>query len=93
MNKILYKMKNNKLFAALVVFISLIFLFDLFLVIYDILQLVEIKGNSIVRFAGYSTINIIGTVANIVAVLAIILYFIYTRKKIKVQVSDKTKSH
>ena len=93
MNKFLYKMKNNKLFAALVIFVSLIILFDLCLIVYDVLQYIEIKGNSIVRFVGYSTINIIGTVLNIVAVLVVIAYVIYRRRKIKVQIKDDTKSH
>ena len=92
MNKLLYKMKNNKLLTGVVIGILLVILFDLFVIIFDIVQFVKLQENSINRFAGFAEINITAGVLNILAIAVILVYLILRKRKLKVQISDKTKS-
>lgn len=85
MNKLFYKLKNDKLFLLLFTAISLIVLFDLFMLIFDIIQFVKISQNSVNLFNGFVTLNVFAGVINILAIAVIIAYLAVSKRKIKTQ--------
>ena len=85
MNKLFYKLKNDKLFLLLFAAISVIVLFDLFMLIFDIIQFVKISQNSVNLFNGFVTLNVFAGVINILAIAVIIAYLAVSKRKIKTQ--------
>lgn len=85
MNKLFYKLKNDKLFLLLFAAISVIVLFDLFMLIFDIIQFVKISQNSVNLFNGFATLNVFAGVINILAIAVIIAYLAISKRKIKTQ--------
>ena len=85
MNKLFYKLKNDKLFLLLFALISVIVLFDLFMLIFDIIQFVKISQNSVNLFNGFVTLNVFAGVINILAIAVIITYLAVSKRKIKTQ--------
>ena len=85
MNKLFYKLKNDKLFLLLFALISVIVLFDLFMLIFDIIQFVKISQNSVNLFNGFVTLNVFAGVINILAIAVIIAYLAVSKRKIKAQ--------
>ena len=85
MNKLFYKLKNDKLFLLLFAAISVIVLFDLFMLIFDIIQFAKISQNSVNLFNGFVTLNVFAGVINILAIAVIIAYLAVSKRKIKTQ--------
>ena len=85
MNKLFYKLKNDKLFLLLFAAISVIVLFDLFMLIFDIIQFVKISQNSVNLFNGFVGLNVFAGVINILAIAVIIAYLAVSKRKIKTQ--------
>lgn len=85
MNKLFYKLKNDKFFLLLFAAISVIVLFDLFMLIFDIIQFVKISQNSVNLFNGFVTLNVFAGVINILAIAVIIAYLAVSKRKIKTQ--------
>lgn len=83
MNRLIYKLKNDKLFLALFVAVLFVVLFDLFMLVYDIVQFVKISQNSANLFNGFVSLNVFAGVLNILLIGAIILYFVFNLKRIK----------
>lgn len=85
MNRLLYKLKNDKLFLILFVSISAVVLFDLFMVVFDIVQFVKISQNAVNLFDGFVTLNVFAGVINILAIAAVLVYFILNKRRIKTE--------
>ena len=85
MSRLLYKLKNDKLFLALFVVVSVVVLFDLFMIIFDIIQFVKISQNSVNLFGSFISLNICAGVINILAIAGIIAYLVILKRKIKTQ--------
>lgn len=83
MNKLIYKCKNDKLFMIVCVLVSFVILFDLFMVVFDIIQFVKLTQNSVNLFNGFIALNVIAGVFNILAGLAGFVYFMLNRRRIK----------
>lgn len=92
MRNFLFKLKNDKLFAGFVLGLSIVILFDLFVAMFDIVQFVVLTNNSAGLFNSFSVINIIAGVMNALAIIAIMVYLILSRRTLKAQIKDKTKS-
>ena len=93
MDKFLYRIKNNKLLAGIVFAVMLVVLFDLFVIIFDLIQIIKLSKNAVDYMSGFTAVNILGGVLSLLAVALVGFYIIFRRRKIKVQVNDKTKSH
>lgn len=85
MNRLLYKLKNDKLFLILFVSISAVVLFDLFMIVFDIVQFVKISQNAVNLFDGFVALNVFAGVINILAIAAILVYFILNKRRIKTE--------
>ena len=85
MNRLIYKCKNDKLFLILFVSISAVVLFDLFMVVFDIVQFVKISQNSVNLFNGFVGLNVFAGVLNILAIAAVLVYFILNKRRIKTE--------
>ena len=85
MSKLLYKLKNDKLFLILFVSISAVVLFDLFMVVFDIVQFVKLTQNSVNLFNGFVGFNVFAGVINILALASVLVYFILNKRKIKTE--------
>ncbi|MBQ4541360.1 MAG: hypothetical protein IJA23_00760 [Clostridia bacterium] len=85
MNRLLYKLKNDKLFLILFASISAVVLFDLFMIVFDIVQFVKISQNSVNLFNGFVALNVFAGVINILAITAILVYFILNKRRIKTE--------
>lgn len=85
MNRLLYKLKNDKLFLILFVSISAVVLFDLFMVVFDIVQFVKISQNAVNLFDGFVALNVFAGVVNILAIAAVFVYFILNKRRIKTE--------
>ncbi len=91
MNRLIYKCKNNKLFCSLVLYALLVLLFDLFLVIFDVVQLVKLSKNSVDLMNGFSAVNITAGMLNGLVIVFIALYLIFSTRKINVDISKNNK--
>ncbi len=85
MNRLIYKFKNDKLFLILFSLISIVVLFDLFMIIFDIVQFVKISRNSVNLFDGFVGLNVFAGVLNILAIAAVLVYFILNKRRIKTE--------
>lgn len=92
LNKILYKLKNNKLFAGIIISIFAVILFDLFVIIFDLIQVVKLSKNAVDYMNGFVALNVTGGILSLLAVGLVVFYIIFRRRKIKVQIDDKSKS-
>lgn len=92
MNDMIYKIKNNKFKFLFYLVLGFVLLFDLFVAVFDIVQVVELNKNSVNRFSGFIELNIIAGVLNVLAIVLIVVYLIISKRKIKVHLDDK-KSH
>lgn len=92
LNKILYKLKNNKLFAGIIISIFAVILFDLFVIIFDLIQMVKLSKNAVDYMNGFVALNVTGGILSLLAVGLVVFYIIFRRRKIKVQIDDKSKS-
>ncbi len=92
LNKILYKLKNNKLFAGIIISIFAVILFDLFVIIFDLIQVVKLSKNAVDYMNGFVALNVTGGILSLLAVGLVVFYIIFRRRKIKVQINDKSKS-
>ncbi len=89
MSKLVYKFKNNKLFFAVAISVCLVVLFDLFVVVFDIIQFVKLSESAVNRFSGFETINVLAGVLNAAMIVFIVFYVIFSRRKISVKISGK----
>ena len=85
MNRLIYKCKNDKLFLILFSLISVVILFDLFMVVFDIVQFVKISQNSVNLFNGFVALNVFAGVLNIFAIAVVLVYFILNKRRIKTE--------
>ena len=92
LNKILYKLKNNKLFAGIIISIFAVILFDLFVIIFDLIQVIKLSKNAVDYMNGFVALNVTGGILSLLAVGLVVFYIIFRRRKIKVQIDDKSKS-
>lgn len=86
-----YRFKNNKMLLIFATIIFAVLLFDLFVLIFDIIQFVAVSKNVTNRFSGFETLNIFAGILNICIIVAIVCLVIYSRKKLKVDVSNNAK--
>lgn len=83
MSKLIYKLKNDKLFLALFVAVLFVVLFDLFMLVYDIVQFVKISQNPVNLFNGFVALNVFAGVLNILAIGVITAYYVLNLKRVK----------
>lgn len=91
MSKLIYKLKNDRLFLILFAVVSFVVLFDLFMIVYDIVQFVKISKNSVDLFASFISLNLFAGVVNILVIAAIVAYFVVGFKRLKVDVRHNKK--
>ena len=71
-----YKLKKNKWLFSLAIIIASVLLFDLFAIVFNIVQIAVLPGNR-ARLSGFFTpLNIIAICLNAVCVLLIVTYLI-----------------
>ena len=85
MNRLIYKCKTDKLFLSLFSLMSVVILFDLFMVVFDIVQFVKISQNSVNLFNGFVALNVFAGVLNIFAIAVVLVYFILNKRRIKTE--------
>lgn len=83
MDKLLYKIKNNKLLAGIILAVFAIILFDLFVIVFDIIQYVKLSKNAVDYMNGFVAVNVIGGVLSLIAVGLIVFYLIFRSRTIK----------
>ena len=86
-----YRFKNNKKLLILAIILGVAILVDLLVLIFDIVQFVEVSKNVTNRFAGFESLNILAGIISVIAIISIIVYLIFCRRKIKVDISQKDK--
>ena len=83
MDKILYKIKNNKLLSGIVFAVMLIVLFDLFVIVFDLIQFIKLSKNAVDYMNGFTAINVCGGIFSLIAVGLVVFYLIFRRRKVK----------
>ena len=78
-----YKLKKNKWLFSLAIVIASVLLFDLFAIVFNIVQICILPGNKARLAAGFVTLNIVTICLNAVCVLLIVTYLI-VRKYTKI---------
>ena len=89
MSKLVYKFKNNKLFFAVAIALLLVAVYDVFVLIFDIIQFAKLSESAVNRFSGFETINVLAGVLNAAMIVLIVFYVIFSRRKISVKISGK----
>ena len=85
MVKFLYKIKNNKLLSVVICLGVLIILFNLFVAVFDIVQIVMLSKNSANYMSAFKPLNIVAGILNLVEIGLIVFYLIFRKRKLKVQ--------
>ena len=91
MANLMYRIKNDKKFFVIMMVVLFVVLFDLFVLVFDVVQFVELSKNVANRFAGFKSINIVAGIFSILATVAICVYLVLMKKTIKVDLSQKDK--
>ena len=93
MRDLIFKLKNDKLFAGFALGLAVVVLYDLFVAVFDIIQFAILTNNAAGLFNSFSAINITAGVVNVLAIIAVFVYMIFSRRTLKAQIKEKTKSH
>ena len=91
MANLMYRIRNDKKFFAIMMVVLFVVLFDLFVLVFDVVQFIELSKNAANRFAGFKSINIVAGIFSILATVAICVYLVLMKKTIKVDLSQKDK--
>ena len=91
MNKLFYKLKNDKLLLVISAVVSAIVLFDIFVIVFDIVQFAKLAKNSVDLISSFSALNIVAGVVSAVADLLVLFYLIFGQRRIKTKIKTKTK--
>ena len=82
MVKFFYKLKNDLFLMIVSIICALVFLFDVFIVIFNLIQFIVAMNNSIKIFGGFLGLNIFTIIINVVAFILIVVYYIFSRRQV-----------
>lgn len=74
------RIKNDKILFAIFIFVCAVVSYDVFVLVFDIVQFVIISNNRPALANSFATINVIASVLNLIAVATCILYAIFRKK-------------
>lgn len=86
-----YRFKNDRKLLILAIILGVAILFDLLVLVFDIVQFIEVSKNATNRFAGFEILNIFAGIISAFAIVAVIIYLILAKRKIRVDTSLKDK--
>ena len=80
MNSLVYKLKQSKVLCVLAIALLVVALFDVAVVIFNIVELVITNINPAKLVSGFLTFNIIAAIVNALAVICVILYILLRKR-------------
>lgn len=79
-NSIIYKLKQDKFLLVLATALLAIALFDVAVIIYDVVNLVLTRSNPAKLASGFMTFNIVAASINLAGALAVVIYMIFRKR-------------
>ena len=79
-NSIIYKLKQDKFLLVLATALLAIALFDVAVIIYDIVNLVLTRSNPAKLASGFMTFNIVAASINLAGAIAVVIYMIFRKR-------------
>ena len=77
---IIYKLKQDKFLLVLATALLAIALFDVTVIIYDVVNLVLTRSNPAKLASGFMTFNIVAASINLAGALAVVIYMIFRKR-------------
>lgn len=84
MGKLIYRLKNDKMFLCECLVVCCLLIFDVFMIAFDVVQFAKLSRNSADLFNGFVSLNIISAVVNFLVIVMVVLFIMLQNKKIKV---------
>jgi len=81
MLKLWYKIKNNLPLLIICIVCGVVYLYDLFLIIFNLTQFIVALNNNVVIFGGFLGLNIFTIIINVVILAFLIVYYILSRRQ------------
>ena len=75
------KLKKNKLLFSLVIVCAVVALFDVFMIVFNIVQVAAMNKNAASLTGMFLPVNIVAICLNVVSVMLIVAYLIYRKVK------------
>lgn len=79
-NSIIYKLKQDKFLLVLATALLAIALFDVAVIIYDVVNLVLTRSNPAKLASGFMTFNIVAASINLAGAIAVVIYMIFRKR-------------
>lgn len=77
---IIYKLKQDKFLLVLATALLAIALFDVAVIIYDVVNLVLTRSNPAKLASGFMTFNIVAASINLAGAIAVVIYMIFRKR-------------
>ena len=77
---IIYKLKQDKFLLVLATTLLAIVLFDVAVIIYDVVNLVLTRSNPAKLASGFMTFNIVAASINLAGAIAVVIYMIFRKR-------------
>lgn len=71
---------NDKILFAIFVFVCVVVAFDVFVLVFDVVQFIMVASNRALYSKAFVAINVIASVMNLLAVAACVLYVVLRKK-------------
>lgn len=84
MGKLLYRLKNDKIFLCESIAVCCLLIFDVFMIVFDAVQFAKLSQNSANLFNGFIPLNIISAVVNLLIIAMLVFFVVLQNRKIKV---------
>jgi uncharacterized membrane protein len=75
-----HRIRQDKILFAIFVFVCVAVMFDLFVLVFDIVQFAIVSNNRPALATSFTALNIIAAALNLVAVAVCVLYAIFRKK-------------
>ncbi len=79
-NSLIYRLKNNKLLFAFAIIWAVVTIFDLAVIIFNIVELIISSVNPAMLVSGFLTFNIIAIAINFATMISVIIYIIFRKR-------------
>ena len=83
MVSLFYRIFRDKLLFALLIMVAIAFILDLSLVIFDIIQFIQVSKSATNLSVGFVSFNIIVLVVNVVVLIFGLVYYLLKRRVVK----------
>ena len=71
---------NDKILFAIFVFVCVVVAFDVFVLVFDVVQFIMVSSNRALYSKAFVAINVIASILNLIAVAACVLYVVLRKK-------------